>query len=172
VSIHAACRLALARYRSTELTPNGFGVILTFMEDLYVNSRFTIPSGQLTISTARSSGPGGQNVNKVNSKVTLRWSPSDCQAMDPAWRRRFVSRYATRINREGELVLHSEKYRDQGRNLADARKKLADMLLVCQEAPKKRKATRPSRSSQRRRLDQKKEHSQKKQSRKSNWSSD
>lgn len=142
------------------------------MEDLFVSARFTIPSSQLTMSAARSSGPGGQNVNKVNSKVTLRWTPSTCEKMDPAWRRRFLSRYANRINREGELVLHSEKYRDQGRNLADARKKLADMLLDCQEAPKKRKATRPSRSSQRRRLDQKNRQSQKKQSRKSNWSGD
>ncbi|WP_068262597.1 alternative ribosome rescue aminoacyl-tRNA hydrolase ArfB [Rubripirellula obstinata] len=142
------------------------------MEDLFVSARFTIPSSQLTMSAARSSGPGGQNVNKVNSKVTLRWTPSTCEKMDPAWKRRFLSRYANRINREGELVLHSEKYRDQGRNLADARKKLIDMLLDCQEAPKKRKATRPSRSSQRRRLDQKNRQSQKKQSRKSNWSGD
>ena len=142
------------------------------MEDLFVSARLTIPSRQLTMSAARSSGPGGQNVNKVNSKVTLRWSPSSCESLDPAWKRRFLSRYATRINREGELVLHSEKYRDQGRNLADARKKLSDMLLDCQEAPKKRKATRPSRSSQRRRLDQKKQQSQKKQSRKPNWSGD
>jgi ribosome-associated protein len=145
---------------------------LIVMEDLYINSRLTIPSAQLSMTAARSSGPGGQNVNKVNSKVTLKWSPSTCQEFDPAWRRRFLTHYANRINRQGELVLHSEKYRDQGRNLADVRKKLSDMLLDCQNPPKKRKPTRPSRSSQRRRLDQKKQQSQKKQSRKSNWRSD
>ena len=142
------------------------------MEDLFINARLTIPARELTMTAARSSGPGGQNVNKVNSKVTLRWSPKLCEGLDAAWRRRFVARYATRINREGELVLSSERYRDQGRNLADARQKITDLLLDCQNAPVKRKATRPSRSSQRRRLDQKKQQSQKKQGRKSNWSGD
>jgi ribosome-associated protein len=142
------------------------------MEDLYVSARLTIASNQLKMSAARSSGPGGQNVNKVNSKVTLRWAPATCDKMELAWKRRFISRYANRINRDGELVIHSEKYRDQGRNLADARRKLVELLLDCQEAPKKRKATRPSRSSQRRRLDRKNQQSQKKQSRKTNWSND
>ncbi len=135
------------------------------MSDLYVNSRLTIAESELTITRARSSGPGGQNVNKVNSKVTLRWSPQQCAAMDPAWRRRFSARYGNRINRDGELVLHSEKFRDQPRNLADVRQKLVEMLLQCQAAPKKRIATRPTRGSQRRRLDQKTRQSQKKQNR-------
>lgn len=135
------------------------------MSDLYVNSRLTISDKEISITAARSSGPGGQNVNKVNSKITLRWSPQLCQELDPAWRRRFVSRYATRINREGELIIHSERYRDQSRNLADARQKLVQMLLDCQSPPKNRKATRPTRASQRRRLDQKRRLSQKKQNR-------
>lgn len=142
------------------------------MADLYVNSRLTIAEKEITISTARSSGPGGQNVNKVNSKVTLRWSPARCEKLDPAWRRRFVTRFANRINREGQLVLNSEQYRDQGRNLADVRQKLANMLLECQSAPKARKATRPTRGSQRRRLEQKSQQSQKKQNRKSSWRDD
>ncbi len=135
------------------------------MADLYVNSRLTISAEEIMITAARSSGPGGQNVNKVNSKVTLRWSPARCQSIDPAWRRRLETRYGGRINREGELVLHSEKFRDQSRNRADVRQKLVDLLLDCQSAPKKRIATRPSRASQRRRLDQKRRQSQKKQSR-------
>ncbi len=142
------------------------------MTDLYVNSRLTISESELLVSYARSSGPGGQNVNKVNSKVTLRWSPSECAGLDPAWRRRFVARFGNRINRQGELVLHSEKFRDQPRNLADVRQKLIDMLLECQAAPKKRIATRPSRASQRRRLDQKKRQSQKKQHRKRDFRDD
>jgi ribosome-associated protein len=132
------------------------------MADLYVNSRLTIAEKEITITAARSSGPGGQNVNKVNSKVTLRWSPSRCNPLPDDWRRRFVTRHGNRINRGGELVLHSEQYRDQGRNLADVRQKLANMLLECQSAPKTRKATRPTRSSQRRRLDEKSRQSQKK----------
>ncbi|MFK8114645.1 MAG: alternative ribosome rescue aminoacyl-tRNA hydrolase ArfB [Rubripirellula sp.] len=135
------------------------------MADLFVNTRLTIAEKELTVSVARSSGPGGQNVNKVNSKVTLRWSPAQCEQLGFAWRQRFEARYRNRITREGELVLHSEKYRDQPRNLADVRQKLVDMLVGCQSAPKARKATRPSLSSKRRRLDAKKRRSQKKQGR-------
>lgn len=142
------------------------------MADLYVNKRLTIAEKEIGITTARSSGPGGQNVNKVNSKVTLHWSPSACEAFDPAWRRRFVSRYGNRINREGKLVLHSEKYRDQGRNLADVRQKLVTLLLDCQDAPTPRKATKPSRSSQRRRMDQKTRTGEKKRSRGSSYRHD
>jgi ribosome-associated protein len=135
------------------------------MTDLHVNSRLAIPDKEIKISSARSSGPGGQNVNKVNSKITLRWSPAHCDELDPAWRRRFLARHSGRINREGQLVLHSERYRDQGRNLADVRQKLVNMLLECQSAPKTRKATRPTKGSQRRRLEQKRRQSQKKQGR-------
>lgn len=135
------------------------------MTDLYINSRLTIPDRELGVSTARSSGPGGQNVNKVNSKVTLRWNPDQCEAFDPAWRRRFLTRHSNRVNREGEIVLHSDRYRDQGRNLADVRQKLAEMLLECQSPPKARRATRPTKGSQRRRLDEKRRQSDKKEGR-------
>ncbi len=135
------------------------------MADLYVKSRLTIPDREILISAARSSGPGGQNVNKVNSKVTLRWSPEQCQLLREDWRRRFTTRYGNRINRDGQLVLSSEQYRDQGRNLADVRHKLVSMLLECQDAPKTRKATKPTLGSKRRRLDRKRQQSQKKQNR-------
>lgn len=140
-------------------------VILLGMTDLYVNSRLTIPEQELIITAARSSGPGGQNVNKVNSKVTLRWSPSACNGLDPAWRRRIETRYHGRINRQGELVMHSDRFRDQPRNRADVRQKLVDLLLDCQAAPKARRKTRPTRASQRRRMEAKRQRSQKKQSR-------
>lgn len=142
------------------------------MSDLYVNQRLTIPSREITITAARSSGPGGQNVNKVNSKVTLRWSPGKCELITPAWQSRFISRFSNRINREGQLILHSEKYRDQGRNLADVRQKLVDLLIQCQAAPNIRRPTKRTKGSQRRRLDKKKELSQKKQGRRSNWKAD
>ena len=135
------------------------------MSDLYVNPRLTIASKELTVSAARSGGPGGQNVNKVNSKVTLRWSPKASENFPVDWRGRFLSRFANRINRDGEFVLHSEKYRDQARNLADVRSRLVEMLLSCQAAPKIRKPTRPTSGSRRRRLEQKKQQSQKKRNR-------
>ncbi len=138
------------------------------MADLYINARLTIRASELEFLSARSSGPGGQNVNKVNSKVTLRWSPSQCAAFPDAWRNRFVARYANRINREGQVVLHSEKYRDRPRNIDDTRQKLADMLRQTQTAPKKRRPTKPTKGSQRRRLENKTKQSQKKQRRNKN----
>ena len=135
------------------------------MADLYVNSRLTNPDEEISVSTSRSSGPGGQNVNKVNSKVTIHWSPGDCQRIRDDWKRRFITRFGKRINREGQLVLSSQQFRDQSRNLADARKKLVSMLLSCQNVPKTRKATRPTLGSKRRRLEQKRQQSQKKQNR-------
>ncbi len=135
------------------------------MADLFINARLTIPSSEIEILTARSSGPGGQNVNKVNSKVTLRWSPARCTGLSDPWRKRLVALYGNRINRNGQLVLHSEKYRDQPRNLNDVRQKLAAMLRETQSAPKKRRPTKPSKGSQRRRLENKAKQSAKKQGR-------
>ena len=135
------------------------------MSDLYVHSSLTIPDSELTVTTSRSSGPGGQNVNKVNSKVTLRWSPQECQAIHPSWRDRFIHRFSNRINNEGELVLHSDRHRDQPSNLADVRYRLIEMLLECRTPPQKRKRTRPTLGSKRRRLQAKKQRSEKKQRR-------
>ena len=140
-----------------------------FMADLFVNSRLTILAKELELTAARSGGPGGQNVNKVNSKVTLRWNPSLCPSLSDSWRGRFVARYAGRINRQGELVLHSERYRDQSRNLIDVRGKLVEMLLDCQSAPKRRKPTRPTFGSKQRRLNSKRLNSEKKQGRGKSW---
>ncbi len=139
------------------------------MADLFVNTRLTITDKELVVNAARSSGPGGQNVNKVNSKITLRWNPSRCAELSDGWRGRFVARYASRINRLGELVLHSEKYRDQSRNLSDARGKLVEMLLECHSPPKRRKKTRPTLGSKKRRLDSKRQKSEKKQNRGKSW---
>ena len=138
------------------------------MSDLYINARLTIPASELEFLSARSSGPGGQNVNKVNSKVTLRWSPSQCEAFPAAWRDRFLKRFQNRINRDGQIVLHSEKYRDRPRNLDDVKQRLAEMLRETQSAPEKRRPTKPTKGSQRRRLDNKSKHSQKKQNRNKN----
>jgi len=139
------------------------------VSDLYVHPSLTIPDSELTVTASRSSGPGGQNVNKVNSKVTLRWSPEQSDAIEPGWRQRFVSRHANRINNEGELVLHSDKHRDQPSNLSDVRYRLIEMLLEVRKPPQKRKRTRPTKGSKRRRLKAKKEHSEKKKRRRASF---
>lgn len=132
------------------------------MEDLLVNSTLTIPAAELATQFSRSSGPGGQNVNKVNSRVTLRWQVREQPLLPHGWRQRVLTQHANRITREGELVVHSEKYRDQPRNLADCRRRLAELLLECAAPPLPRKKTRPTLGSKRRRLDAKRRQSEKK----------
>jgi len=137
------------------------------MEDLHVSNRLTIPSSQLQASFSRSSGPGGQNVNKVSSKVTLRWNVDDQPLLPPGWRNRLWAKYGNRISREGELILHSDRYRDQPRNITDCRQRLVEILLDCSTPPVVRKKSAPSRASQQRRFDDKKRQAEKKNGRRS-----
>ncbi len=132
---------------------------------LTVNSRLSVPMSEFEFSYARSSGPGGQNVNKVNSKATLRWAPFNNTSLPAEVRARFLARHRTKITTEGELVLTSQRYRDQGRNVDDCLEKLRVMIATVAAPPVKRKKTRPSRASVERRLESKRETSLKKQRR-------
>jgi len=132
---------------------------------LVVNRRIRIPLTEFRFTFARSAGPGGQNVNKVNTKVTLHWDVESSPSLPADVRERFRSKYSRRINKNGELVIYSQRYRDQARNVDDCKDKLRDMLLEVATAPRKRKATRPSRASKERRLREKKAKSQTKESR-------
>ncbi|MDX1963464.1 MAG: alternative ribosome rescue aminoacyl-tRNA hydrolase ArfB [Pirellulales bacterium] len=132
---------------------------------LVISSKVAIPDQELNFSFARSSGPGGQNVNKVNSKAILHWPVVSSAALPPDIRARFLKKYHTRINNQGELVLHSQLYRDQPQNEEDCRQKLKAMITSVLYAPKVRKATKPTKSSQHKRLDTKRTQSAKKQNR-------
>lgn len=114
------------------------------MDNLHVNDRLIIPASELGVSFARSSGPGGQNVNKVNSKVTLRWQIRQQPRISNAWRERFLRAYRNRVNLNGEVVISSDRHRDQSRNIDDCRQKLQTMLRAVQHPPKVRKPTRVS----------------------------
>ena len=113
------------------------------MDDLSINDEVTIPAGELDISFARSGGPGGQNVNKVETKVELRWTPAASSALSEDERPRLLENLAGRLTTEGELVVTSTRTRDQSRNREDARKKLADIIQEALKPPKVRKKTRP-----------------------------
>jgi ribosome-associated protein len=132
---------------------------------LLVNSRIQIPLAEFEFSYARSSGPGGQNVNKVNSKATLRWPLLGSANLPEDVRQRFLARYRRRVTVEGDLVVTSQRYRDAGRNASDCLEKLRQMLEQVAQPPKRRKPTRPTRGSVRRRLDDKRRRSRKKGSR-------
>lgn len=132
------------------------------MNDLIINPRVTIPASELEVQFARSGGPGGQNVNKVNTKVTMRWKLRESTILPEPWVMRLRQRFKNRINLEGDFVVHSERYRVQHRNLEDCREKIREMVLSCQFPPTPRKKTKPSYGSQLRRLDEKKRAGQKK----------
>lgn len=124
-----------------------------------------IPAAELDERFSRASGPGGQNVNKVASKVELRWNPrtsSALRASDRAW---ILDRLAGRLTAAGELVVRASRTRDQVRNREDARARLADLVRAALVRPRRRVATRPSRSSVERRLAGKKRRAAVKRSR-------
>ena len=132
---------------------------------LKVNNRIQIPFTEFDFTFSRSGGPGGQNVNKGNTKVTIRWSVTKSKTLPDDVRRRFQAKYHRRITKDGDLVMQSQRYRDQGRNVADVLEKLRGLLLEVATAPRKRKPTKPSRGSNERRLDAKRKTSSKKQMR-------
>ncbi len=126
------------------------------MADLVVTDRVTIPSAELRFAFARSSGPGGQNVNKVNSKVEVRWNPTTTGALGDDDRAYLVGRLGSRLTTDGELIVVSDRTRDQLKNRADAQAKLSAIVAAALFRPKKRRATRPSRGSKERRIGEKK----------------
>ncbi|MBC7397800.1 MAG: aminoacyl-tRNA hydrolase [Bdellovibrionales bacterium] len=99
---------------------------------------------ELDFTFVRSSGPGGQNVNKVNSKAVLRWNVTNTTCLSEDVRARFMARYGNKLSGEGDLILSSDSYRDQGRNRDACIEKLKEMLNAVEFAPKKRKPTKMS----------------------------
>ena len=134
--------------------------------DLIITPRLSIPASELQFTYARSSGPGGQNVNKVNSKAVLRWRPSESTGLNAAVRNRFINTYGSRLTNEGDLVLSSQRSRDQPKNTQDCLNRLKAMVLAVATPPKTRRPTKPSKGSKERRLKEKKNLSGKKQNRK------
>ena len=121
-------------------------------EVIDVSRRIQIPCSEFTWSVARSSGPGGQNVNKVNSKVTLRWPLVESSSLPADVKERFIAAYRRRMTGNGELVLSSERFRDQQKNVDDCVGKLRELLVSVATAPKPRRAVKPTKASQRRRV--------------------
>ena len=128
---------------------------------LTINDKISIPLREFDFSFSRSSGPGGQNVNKVNTKVTLKW-PLQASALPSDVKHRFRARYRRRINQQDEFLLTSQRFRDQGRNVADCLSKLQALVLAVATPPTPRKATKPSRAAKHRRLQDKRRQGDKK----------
>ncbi len=129
-----------------------------------ISDHLSIPEEQLHWSFARSSGPGGQNVNKVNSKATMRWIPDHATFPSAVWNR-FRDKAKRYLTSEGHVVIQSQEHRDQPQNVESCRSKLRVLLQASLAPAKRRIKTKPSLGARRRRLDDKRKNSDKKKSR-------
>jgi ribosome-associated protein len=134
--------------------------------DLELTPSLRIPADELVITYARSPGPGGQNVNKVNTKVILRFSVRSSRCLSDDQRVRVLERVPPRyLTKDGDVVLHASEHRDQSRNREAALARLASILGEALRRPKARRRTRPTRAARARRLDLKARQSEKKRAR-------
>ncbi|MEE2871713.1 MAG: alternative ribosome rescue aminoacyl-tRNA hydrolase ArfB [Candidatus Latescibacterota bacterium] len=136
------------------------------METLYITSILEIPLAELRFKFNRSSGPGGQNVNKLNTRAELQYNFAQSAVLSALQRQRIAEKLSARLNSEGLLIVNSERFRTQGRNREDCLDKLSALLAeAIKPPPPKRRKTKPGRAARARRLDGKKRHSEKKKSR-------
>jgi ribosome-associated protein len=131
-------------------------------EPLVIDGVLTIPGAELSWTSVRASGPGGQNVNKVASKVELRFDVAGSVVLPPPVKARLLHLAASRIDADGRLIVTSQLTRDRSRNLDDARAKLAELVRAAARPPKRRRATRPSMAARRVRLEGKRHQAKKK----------
>jgi ribosome-associated protein len=132
---------------------------------LRVNAQLAVPRREIRFTFVRSSGPGGQNVNKVASKAVLRWLPGASASLPEPVRVRLLAQCGRRINDRGELVLSSQRYRDQAKNIDDCLGKLRSLIATAAVVPKKRKKTRVPKRASEARLKQKRVTSDRKRGR-------
>jgi ribosome-associated protein len=128
---------------------------MTSEQDVAIAPGWVIPGSDLEVSFARSSGPGGQNVNKVETKVELRFRLAGTRALNAGQKRRLAAAFPAHVTRAGDFVLVSDRHRSQRRNQVDATERLCEMLQSIRWPPKPRIATKSTAASKRRRVESK-----------------
>jgi ribosome-associated protein len=127
--------------------------------DLFIKHGITIPEHELEISSSRAGGPGGQHVNKTNSKITVRFNIAQSSALPEFLKARVIEKLATQLTSEGDLVVHNSESRSQQQNKELALARLALILRQALHIPKKRIATKIPHAKQEARLQNKTQRS-------------
>lgn len=137
----------------------------TMIMEIVIDDGVQIPSGELEFTSSRSRGPGGQHVNKVSSRVTLRFNVRNSPSLTNAQKKRIFASLQTRVNKEGVLQLHSQKYRSQSANRDEVIERMRILLEAALKPRRRRVPTRISKRIKEKRLDEKKHRGQLKASR-------
>lgn len=132
-----------------------------------VTSSLTLDENEIHYAFVHSSGPGGQNVNKVATAVQLRFDAAHSASLPEPVRARLIKFAGRRMTKEGVLVITANRYRTQEANKEDAFNKLVTLIREAAQPPRQRRATNPSRASVERRLQHKRQHARKKSERRS-----
>lgn len=134
------------------------------MDDkLIIRPDLAIPLHELLITASRAGGPGGQHVNKTNSRITVRWHVAQSPSLSPEQKSRLLTKLAAQLTQDGELVVHNSASRSQQQNKTAALTNLATLVRKALHVPKKRMRTRVPKAAQEQRLAAKTRHSQIKQ---------
>jgi ribosome-associated protein len=128
---------------------------------LFITSGVAIPDSEIEFTAVRSQGPGGQNVNKVSSAIHLRFDISQSSLPD-IFKQRLLKISDQRISKDGIIVIKAQATRSQEKNRAEALERLQKLLMQVTYTPKVRRPTKPTKSSQKRRMDKKTRHGKQK----------
>ena len=129
------------------------------MARIDISPTLSIDESELEITFVRSSGPGGQNVNKVATAAQLRFDVANSRSLPADVRVRLVARAGSRVTRDGVLIITARRFRTQERNRADAIERLVEMIRVAATPPKHRRKTKVTRAAKARRVDTKRRRS-------------
>lgn len=136
---------------------------------IWVNAELQIPLAELQFRFSTSSGPGGQHVNKSNTKVTLLFDVTNSPSLPENIRERLLVKLSNRLDKEGVLQLQVQTSRSQYRNRETAVSQLQNLLAEALKKEKKRRRTKPSAAAKERRLNKKKKRGKRKQERSQKW---
>ena len=132
---------------------------------LYVNASVSIPRDELDVRVSRSSGAGGQHVNKTSSRVEIFWNVLTSRALTDEQRNRLREKLSSRLSVDGSIRVVASDMRSQSRNRGLAERRLGELIAKSLVVPRKRKATKPTKAAKEARLEAKRRHSSKKRER-------